>query len=102
MKLAELNFFKEKNYAKAYEYLHQSLEVTVEITDNNRSHPLAQNGKNRAQNMLIELDQLSTDNQFDKETTREKLKTELPILLNKYREIYGLGAREFPDGENPS
>jgi ribosomal protein S8 len=99
MKLAELNFFKEKNYAKAYEYLHQSLEVTVEITANNRSHPLAENGKTRAQNMLVELNRLSAKKKFDKEAIREKLKTELPMLLTKYRAIYGLGARE---GENPS
>ena len=36
LKLAELNFHVRKDYIKAYEYLHQSLEITIEITENNR------------------------------------------------------------------
>ena len=94
LKLAELNFFRDKNYARAYEYLHQSLEVKVEITENNRSHPLAKNGKIKAQHLLEELEKLGKDKVFDKEAVREKLKAELPVLLDNYRAIYGLGAKE--------
>lgn len=99
LKLAELNFFKEKNYAQAYEYLHTYLEVTVEITENNRSHPIAKSGKDKAQFMLETLEKLGSESAFDKTAVREKLKAELPPLLLTYREMYGLGPRE---GEEPS
>jgi len=90
LKLAEWNFFKEKDFAKAYEYLHQSLEVTVEITGNNRSHPVANNGKDKAQYMLEELERMAASGAFDRTAIRQKLKEELPPLLKKYREIYQL------------
>lgn len=90
LKLAEWNFFKEENFAKAYEYLHQSLEVTVEITGNNRSHPIANNGKDKAQFMLEELEKRAASGAFDRTAVRQKLKNELPILLETYRKIYQL------------
>ncbi|MDC0230671.1 hypothetical protein OAK19_01775 [Aureispira] len=95
LKLAELNFFKEKNFVLAYEYLHKSLEVTVEITANNRSHPLSKNGKNKAQFLLDELGKLAQSNAFVIIGIRAKLKKELPALLDKYREIYVLGPRKM-------
>ena len=94
LKLAELNFFKERNYFMAYEYLHQSLEVIVEVTGNNRSHPLSKNGKNKAQYLLDELGKLAEANEFDIVAIRTKLKKELPGLLDKYREIYVLAPRK--------
>ncbi|MCH2021814.1 MAG: hypothetical protein MK207_04980 [Saprospiraceae bacterium] len=94
LKLAELNFFKEKDYAIAYEYLHQSLEVTVEITGNNRSHPLSKNAKNKAQYLLDELKKLAQVEAFDIKAVRSKLKKELPGLLDNYREMFELGSRK--------
>ena len=99
LKLAEWNFFKEKDFAKAYEYLHQSLEVKVEITGNNRSHPLAKNGKDKIEYMRQELEKAAQNGAFDRNSVRQKLKAELTPLVNKYREIYQLGPRE---GEQPS
>lgn len=98
LKLAEFNFFKEKNYPKAYEYLHQSLEVTVEITNNDYLHILSKNGKDKLQYMLDELERSGTKGEFDRDSLREKLKIELPPLLEQYRTMYGLGSR----GTNPS
>jgi hypothetical protein len=94
LKLSEFYFFREKDYTKAYEYLHQSLEVTVEITDNNRIHPLTKNIKNKAQHMLEEMNSAGARNVFDIVAVRKKLKAELPELLKKYREIYCLGLRK--------
>ncbi|WP_264790098.1 SEL1-like repeat protein [Aureispira anguillae] len=93
LKLAEFNFHVTKDYAKAYEYLHQSLEIKVEITENNRSHPLSKNGKDKTQYILQELEKSGENKQFDKAKIREKLKKELPALLETYRTIYGLGPR---------
>ncbi|MBL4650799.1 MAG: hypothetical protein JKY03_13795 [Aureispira sp.] len=94
LKLAELNFHVNKDYPKAYVYLHQSLEITIEITENNRSHPIAKNGKDKAQFLLQELERMGDRNIFDKAAIREQLKIELTPLVDKYREIYGLGPRE--------
>lgn len=93
LKLAEINFHVNKDYAKAYKYLHQSLEVTVEITENNRSHPLAKNGKDKAQFLLQELELSGNKGAFDKAAIREALKASLPALLEQYRKMYGLGPR---------
>lgn len=93
LKLAEINFHVNKAYAIAYRYLHQSLEVKVEITENNRSHPLAKNGKDKAQFLLQELEKISDNGGFDRQSIREELKKSLPVLLDKYRTIYGLGPR---------
>jgi len=94
LKLAELNFHIHKDYPKAYEYLHQSLEITVEITENNRSHPLSKNGKNKAQYLLQELERMGERNIFDRTAIRTKLKKELTPLMEKYRKMYGLGPRK--------
>jgi len=94
LKLAELNFYVNKDYARAYEYLHQSLEITIEITGNNRSHPLAKNGKDKAQYLLQELELMGEKKVFDKAAVRTKLKKELTPLMIQYRELYGLGVRE--------
>jgi hypothetical protein len=94
LKLAELNFHVHKDYAKAYVYLHQSLEITIEITENNRSHPVAKNGKDKAQFLLQELERMGDRNIFDKAALRAQLKIELTPIVDKYREIYGLGPRE--------
>lgn len=94
LKLAELNFHVRKDYAKAYVYLHQSLEITIEITENNRSHPVAKNGKDKAQFLLQELERMGDRNAFDKAAIRAQLKIELTPIVDKYREIYGLGPRE--------
>lgn len=94
LKLAELNFHVNKDYPKAYEYLHQSLEITIEITENNRSHPVAKNGKDKAQFLLQELEIMGEKGVFDKAAIRTKLKETLPPLMDKYRELYGLGLRE--------
>ena len=94
LKLAELNFHVRKDFVKAYEYLHQSLEITIEITENNRSHPVAKNGKDKAQFLLQELEQMGERKVFDKAATRAHLKETLSPLMDKYREMYGLGARE--------
>jgi tetratricopeptide (TPR) repeat protein len=94
LKLAELNFHVNKDYPKAYEYLHQSLEITIEITENNRSHPVAKNGKDKAQFLLQELEIMGEKGVFDKAAIRAQLKETLPPLMDKYRELYGLGLRE--------
>ncbi len=93
LKLSEF-YFRKKDYTKSYEYLHQSLEVTVEITDNNRIHPLTKNSKNKAQHMLEEMNSAGARKEFDIVAVRKKLKAELPVLLLKYREIYNLGQRK--------
>lgn len=89
LKLAEWHFFQTKSYALAYEYLHQSLEIKLEITMNNPMHPLAK-GKEKAQYLLTELDKLGESGAFDKNAVREKLKAELPDMLRYLRGIYGL------------
>jgi hypothetical protein len=93
LKLAEFNFHVRKDYTKAYEYLHQSLEITIEITENNRSHPVAKNGKDKAQFLLQELERMGERKVFDKAATRAQLKETLSPLMDKYRELYGLGPR---------
>lgn len=93
LKLAELNFHVHKDYTQAYKYLHRSLEITVEITENNRSHPVAKNGKDKAQYLLQELERMGERGAFDKAVVRADLKEELPPLMDKYRAIYGLGPR---------
>ena len=94
LKLAEFNFHMNKDYPKAYQYLHRSLEITIEITENNRSHPVAKNGKDKAQFLLQELERMGERKIFDKVALRAQLKIELTPLVDKYREIYGLGPRE--------
>lgn len=94
LKLAEINFHVHKDYAKAYEYLHQSSQIKVEITENNHSHPIARNGKEKTNYLLQELEKIGNNNGFNKAAVRAKLKAELPDLLNTYRTIYGLGPRE--------
>lgn len=93
LKLAEFYFHVQKDYTKAYKYLHRSLEITIEITENNRSHPIASNGKDKAQYLLQELERMGERGVFDKVVVRTELKQELPPLMDKYREIYGLGPR---------
>lgn len=90
LKLAEWHFFQTKDLAKSYEYLHQSLEIKIEITGNNIAHPLAKNGKDKTQYLLAELEKMGDAGAFDKTAVREKLKAELPALLSAYREMYGL------------
>lgn len=90
LKLAEWHFFQTKDFAQSYEYLHQSLEIKVEIMGNNITHPLAKNGKDKTQYLLAELEKMGDAGAFDKATVREKLKAELPNLLSAYREMYGL------------
>lgn len=94
LKLAELNFHVHKDYATAYEYLLQSVEIGVEIHNNNRSHPLAKNVKDKTQYLLQELERMGEREVFDRTAARIKLKEELTPLVDKYREIYGLGPRE--------
>lgn len=94
LKLAEFNFHVNKDYTKAYEYLHQSLEITIEITANNRSHPVAKNGKDKAQYLLQELERMGERGLFDKAAIRTQLKETLPPLMEQYRAIYQLGPRE--------
>lgn len=90
LKLAERSFFVEKDYGQAYFYLHHGLEILVEITNNNRSHPLSRNTKDKAQFLLQELERLGDQGAFDKAATREQLKTVLPEITQQYRTLYGL------------
>lgn len=90
LKLAERAFFAEKDYTQAYFYLHHALEILVEITGNNRSHPLSRNTKDKAQFMLQELERMGDQGLFDKATTREQLKAVLPDITQQYRRLYGL------------
>lgn len=92
LKLAEWYFYKEKDYGKAYEYLYQSLETKLEITENNRSHPLSTAGKDKMQYLVQELDRLHNAGAFDKMPIREQLKAALPDLLAQYRKMYGLNS----------
>ena len=94
LKLAELNFHVHKDYTKAYEYLLQSVEIGVEVHNNNRSHPLANNVKDKTQFLLQELERMGERGVFDRTAIRIKLKEELTPVVDKYREIYGLGPRE--------
>lgn len=92
LKLAEWHFFQTKDFAKSYEYLHQSLEIKVEITANDINHPLAKNGKDKTQYLLSELEKMGDAGAFDKAAVREKLKAELPQMLDYFRGIYGLSS----------
>ncbi|WMX15451.1 MULTISPECIES: hypothetical protein [unclassified Aureispira] len=93
LKLAEFNFHITKDYKKAYEYLYQSLEITVEITENNRSHPVAKNGKERKEFLRQELKRMGEKNLFDEAATITQLKKELPPLMKQYRAMYDLSPR---------
>lgn len=90
LKLAEREFFAQKDYTKAYFYLHHALEILVEITGNNRSHPLSRNTKDKAQYLLQELERMGDQGIFDKATTRKQLKVVLPAITQQYRQLYGL------------
>ena len=90
LKLAERAFFAEKDYGQAYFYLRHALEILVEITDNNRSHPLSRSTKEKAQFLLGELERMGDEGLFDKTTTIEQLRAILPNLTQQYRTLYGL------------
>lgn len=94
LKLAEINFHVNKDYVTAYKYLYKSLEVGVEIHNHNNSHPLAKNGKDKMEYIRHELELMSKKGAFNEAAVREELRATLPTLLDKYREIYGLGPRE--------
>jgi hypothetical protein len=94
LKLAELNFHINKDYAKAYIYLYTSLEIGIEIHSHNNSHPLAKNGKEKMEYLRQELDKMGSKGIFDKDTAFKQLKAETTPTVDKYREIYGLGPRE--------
>lgn len=88
LKLAEYYFFEKKDYIKSYEYLHQSLEVIVEITANDYLHILSENSKDKSQFLLAELEAMGMKGLFDRTAIREKLKKDLPALLEQYQKMY--------------
>ena len=96
LKLAEREFFATQAYDQAYFYLHHALEILVEITDNNRSHPLSRGTREKAQYLLEELDNRGDQGVFDKAAIRAKLKATLPDVVQQYRTLYQL------DSEAPS
>jgi hypothetical protein len=89
--MAEWYFYREKKFGLAYECLHQSLELTVEITQNNPQHPLAKNSKNKLQFLLSSLESAAKEAVFDKEKVRIILKEQLPKLLKQQQILYQLG-----------
>lgn len=91
LKMAEWYFYREKKFGLAYECLHQSLELTVEITQNNPQHPLAKNSKNKLQFLLSSLESAAKEAVFDKEKVRIILKEQLPKLLKQQQILYQLG-----------
>jgi len=94
LKLAEIHFHVNKDYAKAYKYLYTSLEVGIEIHSHNNSHPLAKNGKEKMEYLRQELERMGDKGMFDKDAAFKQLKAETTPIVDKYREIYGLGPRE--------
>ncbi len=96
LKLAEREFFVTNDYDKAFRYLHYALELTRDITDNNRSHPIAENIKYKSQFLLEELEKRAAQGAFDRSTTWEELKTVMTDVINRHRKMYELPALETP------
>lgn len=94
LKLAEREFFEVKDYAQAYYHLHHALELLVETTRNNRSHPLSRNTKDKAQFLLQELEGLGAKGYFDLPDVRQQLKDKLPSLMKVYRDLYQIQTEE--------
>lgn len=88
LKLAEREYFLTKDFAKAFFYLHHALEIALEITHNNRSHPIAQNIKDKSQFLLQELEQLGAQGAFDREGVWTKLKEIMPQVVEQFRQLY--------------
>lgn len=88
LKLAEREYFLTKDFEKAFFYLHHALEIALEITGNNRSHPIAQNIKDKSQFLLQELEQLGAQRAFDREGVWARLKEIMPQVVEQFRELY--------------
>ncbi|MGH1335481.1 MAG: hypothetical protein ACRBFS_05080 [Aureispira sp.] len=90
LKLAEREYFVTKDFKQAFHYLHHALEISLEITDNNRSHPIAQNIRNKSQFLLQELEQLATKGAFDRTATWNALKEVMTEKIERFRKMYHL------------
>lgn len=90
LKLAEREYFMTKDYAQAFRYLHHALEIALEITNNNRSHPVAQNMKDKSQFLLQELELLAAKEVFDRAAVWEELKGVMPEVVERFRRMYHL------------
>lgn len=90
LKLAEREYFLTKDYEQAFRYLHHALEVSLEITNNNRTHPIAQNIREKSQFLLQELEQLAAKNAFDRAATWAALKAIMTKKIERFRKMYHL------------
>lgn len=90
LKLAERAYFLTKDFAQAFHYLHHALEISLEITQNNRSHPIAQNIKDKSQFLLQELEQLGKKGAFDRNAAWAALKKIMPEVIERFRKMYHL------------
>lgn len=88
LKLAEREYFLTKDFAQAFYYLHHALEIALEITHNNQTHPIAKNIKHKGQFLLQELEQIASKGGFDRAATWAKLKTVMENVVKQYRSMY--------------
>lgn len=90
LKLSEYYFYVDKDYEKSYINLATALELKIEFTSNNRSHPIAKNGREKSQYLLSELKKIAAEQKFNMVTINEKLKNKLPELMEQCRVMYKL------------
>jgi tetratricopeptide (TPR) repeat protein len=88
LKLAEREYFLTKDFAQAFYYLHHALEIALEITQNNQTHPIAKNIKHKSQFLLQELEQIATKGGFDRAATWAKLKAVMENVVQQFRTMY--------------
>lgn len=90
IKLAEREYFVTKDFKQAFNYLHHGLEISLEITENNSYHPIAQNIRHKSQFLLQELELLAQKGAFDRADIWAELKAGMPSFIDKFKEFYGL------------
>ena len=90
LKLAEYNFFVTKDLIESYKSLRTSLELKVEFTQNNRSHPLAVFGKDKAQYLLDQFNLLNEAGAVKLDSLNQQLKLDLPEIMEQCRKMYDL------------
>jgi hypothetical protein len=60
-----------------------------DITDNNRSHPVAENIKHKSQFLLEALEKKAKEGAFDRAAVWEELRTVMTDVVNRHRTMYG-------------
>ena len=90
LKLAEYHFYVTKDWIESYKSLRTSLELKVEFTQNNRSHPLAVFGKDKAQYLLDQFNLLNEAGAVKLDSLNQQLKLDLPEIMEQCRKMYDL------------